>query len=596
MRILNKFFGIVPPAFMILLILACADHSDIQNSGSGSSSTGNSGNYTAVISLNGNTAEYSGANVKITKSDYYGVIIEISNNGTYAVQGSLNHGFVAVSKKDLDVTIILNGANINCKNYAALVCLKKSNVTLVLADNTTNYLTDGGEDAKDGSYDFGYDDEEKPNAALLIRRDLTIRGSGKLIVKGNANNGIGSRANLRIEGGDISVNAAYNAIKGNDSVTITGGSFNLVSGNDGIKTEETDDGLGAISISGSTFVINSGRDSIQAGANLSISSSAFTISTAGGSSVPVINDSAKGMKAGTDLIIHSGTFVIDSNDDCMHSDGNITINNGNFTLSSGDDAIHADERLTVNGGTINILKCYEGLEAYDIDLNGGFIKIIASDDGINIAGGKDSSVNNPGGGWRPGEGGFGGGRPGGGAQVSIIDGTLTITGGEYCIESGGDGLDSNGYIVMTGGTVVIFGPTSASSPDVPIDYDRSFTMSDGLIAGLGNNGQMLQQPNSSASSGQYSFLAKFGNSPIPAGSLICISSSSGTEIITIRALGDTRSLVLCSPLLNKGTYKILAGGSHSGSVNALGLYQGGTYSGGSVIREFNISNMSTVIN
>ena len=545
-------------------------------------------NANAVITLKGTTAEFTGANVNIATNNVYGTIVEITGNGTYVIQGTLNQGFVAVSKKDLDVTIVLNGVNIFCKNYAALTCLKKSNVTLVLAKDSVNYLTDGGEGMVNNKYPLGYDDEEQPNAALLIRRNLTIKGSGKLYVNGNGNNGIGSRANLKIEDGDITVTALKNALKGNDSIAVSGGRFNLVSGNDAIITEEIDDGMGAINITGGEFVITAVNDAVQASTSLTVSNAAFTIKTGGGSNVAAITGSAKGLKAGSAaLTIHSGTFNIDSNDDSVHSDGTITINGGTFTISSGDNAIRADERLTINSGTINISKCYEGLESLNIDLNGGFVKIKASDDGINIAGGKDSSAANPnpGGGWKP-------GRPGG---SQVIDGMLTITGGEYRIESSGDGLDSNGNIRMEGGAVVIFGPASTSTPEVPIDYNGAFVMTGGLIVALGNNGSMLQQPGSSST--QNSFLFKSSSTPVSAGSLINVSSSSGTEVVTVRTIGATRSLVVCSPLLARGTsYVISSGGSYSGSENELGLFEGGTYSGGSVLRTFTISNTTTTVN
>ena len=545
----------------------------------------------AVIILKRTTAEFTGTNVNIVQSDLYGTIVEISKSGTYVIQGTLEQGFVAVSKKDLNVTLVLNGVNIFCKNYAAITCLKKSNVTIVLAENSANYLTDGGEGADaDGKYGYGYDSDEAPNAALLIRKDLTIKGPGKLIVKGGANNGIGSRANLKIEGGDITVTGKNNAIKGNDSITVTGGTFNLNSWGDGIKTDEDSvaEGLANINITGGDFTITAVNDAVETEAGLTITGANFKIKSGGGSSVAATTASAKGLKAGTDLVINSGTFNIDSNDDSIHSNGTVTINGGTFNLASGDDGIHADTRLTVNGGTINISKCYEGLESYDIDLNGGFVKIKASDDGINIAGGKDASASAAN---RPGQGGFRPGQPGGGGQQAI-NGTLTITGGEYYVESAGDGLDSNGSIVMKGGTVVVCGPTA--DPEVPIDYDGTFVMTGGTLVATGIFGSMAQQPGSS--SAQYTFMAKF-SSAVAAGSLINVSSASGAEIVTVKVGKAAKGIVVCSPLLEKGTtYKISSGGSHSGTVNALNLLVNGTYSGGAVLKTVTLNSIATTVN
>jgi hypothetical protein len=494
---------------------------------------------TTIIALKGTTAEFIGKNVNIMQNNYYGTIVEITGSGIYTIQGSLNKGFISVSERGLNVTIILNGVNIVSKNYAALTSLKKSRVTLVLAENTTNSLLDGSKGTVNSKYYQTYNSKKQPNATLLAHSDLTIRGGGKLIVNSKFNHGIRSRANLKIEGGEIEVDAAKNALKGNNEIIISGGALNLVSGN----------------------------DAVQASTNLHISNAAIKIKTGGGSNVSAVAGSAKGLKATADITINSGTFDIDSNDDGIHSDGTLTINNGVFAISSGDDAIRAEKRLTVNDGTINIAKCYEGLESYNIDLNGGFVKIKSSDDGINISGG---------------------GRVG--DTEAIIDGTLAITGGEYYVESEGDAVDSNGNIEMSGGTIVAFGPTSTSSTDRSIDFDLAFTMTGGLLVGLGYTTDKMKTPDPSDSA-QYAFLAEID--AVPAGTFINVSSDSGTEVVTAKTLGSTRSLLVCSPLLGIGTYNISSGGSHSGSANALGLYENGVYSGGSVVKTFAISSVTT---
>ena len=101
--------------------------------------------------------------------------------------------------------------------------------------------------------------------------------------------------------------------------------------------------------------------------------------------------SMKGVKAAGDLLISGGSFTIDSADDSIHSNSSITIKDGVFEIASGDDAVHADENLTVAAGTMNISESYEGLEALHLEIQGGDITLTASDDGLNAAGGADSS-------------------------------------------------------------------------------------------------------------------------------------------------------------------------------------------------------------
>ena len=114
---------------------------------------------------------------------------------------------------------------------------------------------------------------------------------------------------------------------------------------------------------------------------------------------------------------------------------------------------------------------------------------MASDDGINAADGSSSSGM--------GMGGFGGGQNGGfgGGQASSSDSSvlLTINGGNIFVNAGGDGLDSNGNIVMNGGNVTVLGPTSDG--DTALDFDGAFTINGGVLMAFGSSG-MLETPTS----------------------------------------------------------------------------------------------------
>ena len=158
--------------------------------------------------------------------------------------------------------------------------------------------------------------------------------------------------------------------------------------------------------------------------------------------------SAKGLKCDGNICITGGTLQIDSSDDSVHANTNIEILGGTLSLSSGDDGIHADESLTIADGTIQIDKSYEGLEALSVSIDGGTIRTTSSDDGINAAGGSDGSING-----RPGQNQFGGNGSGG---------TISINEGYIVIDASGDGIDSNGNIDMSGGTVICLLYTSTN--------------------------------------------------------------------------------------------------------------------------------------
>ena len=70
--------------------------------------------------------------------------------------------------------------------------------------------------------------------------------------------------------------------------------------------------------------------------------------------------------------------------------------------------------------------------------------------------------------------------------------------------SAGDGLDANGSIAMTGGTVIVHG--APINMEAPIDYDATFKLTGGTIVAAGSAG-MAQAPG--ATSTQRSVMVTF---------------------------------------------------------------------------------------
>ncbi|MEH7082356.1 carbohydrate-binding domain-containing protein [Neobacillus drentensis] len=103
------------------------------------------------------------------------------------------------------------------------------------------------------------------------------------------------------------------------------------------------------------------------------------------------SESAKGLKAGTEVAIGCGTFDMDTFDDAIHSNNSVTITGGKLAIAAGDDGIHGDSAILTKGGDITIRKSYKGMESKIITIAEGNIEVNASDDGINIGGGNDGS-------------------------------------------------------------------------------------------------------------------------------------------------------------------------------------------------------------
>jgi hypothetical protein len=413
------------------------------------------------IKLKGTAIDVDGAGAQADKN-----VVTITAPGIYEISGILSDGQIVVAAtKDDKIQLVLNGADITNKSGAAIYASQCDRLTVTLAAGTQNQVTDGG-----SNFTYANADEE-PNAAIFSKDDLTINGTGALTVNAGFNNGIGTKDDLRIEGGNFTVTAANHGLRGNDSVTITAGSFAISAGNDGIQTNNEEDAAkGSIVIAGGVFKIAAAHDAIQSENQLTISGGKFDLVSGGGAatvqtaSAAATSDSYKGLKAVSDVTITAGIFAIDSADDSIHSNGNITISDGDFTLSSGDDGIHADSALKVSGGRIAVVKSYEGLEAANINISAGAITAIASDDGINAAGGRDAQV--------------GGGRFGSDTFTAGNSYDITISGGEITVYSGSDGIDSNGTLNVTGGTVAVF--INAPRDGEATDVDRGGTISPAL--------------------------------------------------------------------------------------------------------------------
>lgn len=531
-----------------------------------------------TIKLNGGAATSSSNSVKISGSK-----ITITEEATYIVSGELTDGMLVVDAPDTaKLQIVLSGANITSKTSAALYILEADKVFLTLADGTENTLANGGS--------FTAIDDNNIDGALFSKQDLTINGTGSLTVTSPAAHGIVCKDDLVFTGGTYTINSASHGLDANDSVRISNSTkLTIDAGKDGIHCENTDDAsLGFIYISNGTFNIEAEGDGIAAGAYMQIENGVFDLLVGGGSengskehsdnfggfmggghgggrpgamrpdglqsSTTTTDESStsmKGIKATNSLLVSGGTFKIDSADDSVHSDVSVTINGGTFEIASGDDAIHAEENLTITAGTFNITESYEGLEALNIKVMGGDIKLVASDDGLNAAGGTDSSGTTGG---RDGMfgGGHGGGPVGMGGGMSSGNGSIVISGGNLYVKASGDGIDANGTLTISGGYTIVTGPTQGDT--ATLDYDKSATITGGTFIGTGASG--MAQTFSDSKQGVVA--VSVGNQS--AGTNITLKDKSGNTIIEYAPELSFAVVILSSPDIVSGeTYTITVG-------------------------------------
>lgn len=546
-----------------------------------------------AIKLNGSSATISGSGAEAKDGS-----VTITAAGTYALSGTLSDGQIVVDVQDEGtVRLVLNGVDIHDSDSAAIYIKEAGKAIITLQEGTENAVLDGS------TYVYADDTTDEPSAAIFSKADLTMNGTGKLSITANYNDGITSKDDLKIMAGTIEIEAADDGIVGKDMVAIQDGNFTITAKGDGIKsTNDTDTDKGFIAIGSGTFDIKATNDGIQAETFLVLDDGAYTLVTGGGSENGEVKTgemgrspmrgntsqssttteetetpSTKGLKAGGDISVNNGTFTIDAADDAVHSNSNVAITDGKFTIMTGDDGIHADALVSIVGGSIDITKSYEGIEGANITISGGESHVVASDDGVNVAGGNDEAT------------------VGGGPQEQdhfsdASSNMLTITGGMLTVDAEGDGLDSNGSITMTGGTVFVSGPTSNGNG--ALDYDGNFEQSGGTLIAAGSSG-MAQAPSDESS--QFSISMTFPQTQ-QAGTIVHLEDSEGKTILTFAPSKAYQSVVIGSPdLKEKGSYTLYSGGSSTGSETD-GLYTDGEYEGGTKIVEFEITSSVTWLN
>lgn len=517
------------------------------------------------------TLSFSGTDVSIDGggASVSDTTVTIDEAGVYVLSGTFSNGQILVCTEDSGIVwLVLDGVNLHCSNSSPIYIKKAERAIVTLLGDSQNTLSDGN------SYVFDDAEKEEPNATLFCKSDLTVNGSGSLVVEAAFNNGISSKDGLKIAGGNMQVTSADDAVMGRDFVAIADGTMTLNATGDGIKsTNDTDGSVGFVCVSGGNLTVSAGTDGIQAKSSLTVSGGTLHITTAGGSAnAPAKNSgwgqwgmstdsedygSAKGLKCADAVEITGGEITVDSADDAVHANGSVTVSGGTLSLSSGDDGIHADTALTVSGGVIDIQKSYERLESTTVAIGGGEISVVASDDGINCAGGNDGSSLG-----RPGANGFGGG-----------DGKLSISGGTLRVNAEGDGLDANGSMEMTGGSVVVFGPSNSGND--AFDYDSSFSVSGGTLIAVSNGG-MAQPPTD-----QQQNAVAWGGASIAAGDEIALCDDSGTVLARVQAVRTAQWIYISTPEIRQGTSYTVSAGSSSETVTAQsGLTSIGTLSGG----------------
>lgn len=133
---------------------------------------------------------------------------------------------------------------------------------------------------------------------------------------------------------------------------------------------------------------------------------------------------------------------------------------------------------------------------------------------------------------------------------------VTINGGKLTVCAGGDGIDSNGDLTVTGGETFVFGPTSDG--DGSLDFPGTGTITGGTVVCAGSSG-MAQ--NFTTAEGQASVLVSASGS---AGNAIALTAPDGTLVAEAEAKTSFTCVLVSAPGLTVGeTYTLTCGDATS---------------------------------
>ena len=483
--------------------------------------------------------------------------LTITKAGTYKLSGEYQ-GQIKVETADSDaVRLVLDNANITNSSGAALNVVNADEVILYSASGTTNTISDGA--------DYTATGENDPDAVVYSKADLTIAGEGTLKVNGNHEDGIHTSDGLVIASGTLEVNAANTGIKGKDYVDILGGTINVTAQQDGIKsTNDSDEGQGWTRLSNGTVTVNAGDDGFKASRVVEISGGSLTV-----------EQPDEGIEAQY-INVSGGDVNVTSADDGMNA--SLKTSNSESTDSSANtsDAANQQQNNQQQGslpggqqsGTSNQQQQGTGQPPQgQPPAVSGTSQDGTSQNGTTGTGQQQNNTQNqgnqnmgqppamPGGNAQDGtsqngtagtgQQGMGqppqGGMPGGGGGTfEVIDAAINVSGGHITVNAEGDGIDSNGVTTLSGGTLIVNGPSQGGNAALDTNGDL---LLNGATVLSGSTADMFEAPSTNSTSG---YLKLTNSSGFEQGSTVQVADSSGKVVANYKVTKSNVQLVLVS--------------------------------------------------
>lgn len=471
--------------------------------------------------------------------------VTITQAGTYVLTGRGKNIKLVVEAADTD-QVHLVFQNLTLEGEGTLLQVNKAQeVVISLVEGSQNALTESQAS-----------DDEEVKATIHSQVPLTLNGTGNLTLTALTKNALEVEDDLKVLGGTYTVKAANHGFKAEGALDIEAATLTIEAGKDGLHAEHDETTERAnISLNPTQLSIAATEDGVDAGNELTIKGGTITVSQSEeGLEARVIRQlggdvTIKSSDDGVNASAGSSSKTTDTSATSKTTDASATSNTADTSSSAG--------QATTDSGTTS-----SSASQATADPAATSQADQANKDKNATPPSPPAGQAPPQGGQPPQNGQGPGGMPPGGQEESDPSLQIILEGGTLTIDAEGDGIDSNGTVSISGGSLVVNG--SVQGGNGPLDAAGDITITGGRVWALGTS-DMLQ--GFAQGSTQASITANIAGT---AGQTLIILDANGKEVTRQTASKDFQAVIMSSADLVDGqTYTIQVEGTIQTATAAL---------------------------
>lgn len=471
--------------------------------------------------------------------------LTITQTGTYVLTGSGKNIKLVVEAADTD-QVHLVFQNLTLEGEGTLLQINKAQeVVISLAEGSQNALTESQAS-----------DDEEVKATIHSQVPLTLNGTGNLTLTALTKNALEVEDDLKVLGGTYTVKAANHGFKAEGALAIEAATLTIEAGKDGLHAEHDETTERAnISLNPTQLSIAATEDGVDAGNELTIKGGTITVS-----------QSEEGLEARVIRQLGGDVTIKSSDDGVNASAGSSSKTSDTSATSKTTDASAtsntADTSSSASQATTDSATASTSASQATADPAATSQVDQANKDKNQTPPAPPASQAPPQGGQPPQDGQGPGGMPPGGQEESDPSLQIILEGGTLTIDAEGDGIDSNGTVTISGGSLVVNG--SVHDGNGPLDAAGDITITGGTVWALGTS-DMLQ--GFAQGSTQASITANIAGT---SGQTLIILDAKGKEVARQTASKDFQAVIMSSADLVDGqTYTIQVEGTTQTATAAL---------------------------